>query len=440
LASNDPANTGTALVNSDDRIRALYTVAEALSKRISLPGLLTEALEASIRVTGAEAGTIAMYDPESRKLVFRHVVGEKAEALSGYKLDPSEGVLGHVFSTGEAVLTSLAAASPQHSRRVDAESGYLTRGMVTVPLRTSTGDPVGAMQILNKQGGDFGPGDLHLIGILGSLVAAAIDNAKLHEQAKAAEIANLIGDVSHDVKNMMTPIVTSAQTLEMMLGDMFQRLAAVSRDGDELSNATRDVQEFYQEAFEMLNESALSVQARVKEISDAVKGTVTKPNFELADPAEVAERVIATLRPLAEGKGLTLRLERDSGGAEAYIDRSRIYNAIYNLVNNAIPETPPEGSIRIRTFLAEDGKTFGIEVADTGNGIAQEIKEKLFTDEAVSTKPGGTGLGTRIVRKAVEAHGGRIEVQTELGKGSVFTIFLPIAGPDSNPHTQRPES
>jgi signal transduction histidine kinase len=70
-----------------------------------------------------------------------------------------------------------------------------------------------------------------------------------------------------------------------------------------------------------------------------------------------------------------------------------------------------------------------IEVADTGRGMPQWVKERLFTDRVVSTKPGGTGLGTRIVKNVVDAHGGTISVESEEGKGTTFYIKLPVEPP-----------
>ena len=72
----------------------------------------------------------------------------------------------------------------------------------------------------------------------------------------------------------------------------------------------------------------------------------------------------------------------------------------------------------------------GIEVADTGRGMPPEVRERLFTDRAISTKPGGTGLGTRIVKNVVDAHGGKIWVESELGKGTTFFIRLPLRLPE----------
>jgi signal transduction histidine kinase len=115
------------------------------------------------------------------------------------------------------------------------------------------------------------------------------------------------------------------------------------------------------------------------------------------------------------------------------VDAKLIHSAIYNLVNNAIPETPEGGRISVATSWVEEGSFpeggyVQVVVADTGRGMKEEVRSRLFTDRAVSTKPGGTGLGTRIVRRAVEAHGGTVSVASELDKGSEFTLRLPLEG------------
>jgi signal transduction histidine kinase len=107
---------------------------------------------------------------------------------------------------------------------------------------------------------------------------------------------------------------------------------------------------------------------------------------------------------------------------------------MYNLVNNAIPETPSGGKVSISTYAVPHGEwpeaaLVGIEVADTGRGMPPEVKDKLFTDNAISTKPGGTGLGTRIVKNVVDVHHGTIGVESELGAGTTFKIKLPLNQP-----------
>ncbi|MDH4360660.1 MAG: HAMP domain-containing histidine kinase, partial [Nitrospirota bacterium] len=97
----------------------------------------------------------------------------------------------------------------------------------------------------------------------------------------------------------------------------------------------------------------------------------------------------------------------------------------------AIPETPVGGSVTIGGSVELDENTAVLTVADTGGGMSQEIRDKLFTKEGISGKAGGTGLGTKIVKDAVDAHAGTITVQSEKGKGTIFTIRLPISPTDS---------
>jgi signal transduction histidine kinase len=102
---------------------------------------------------------------------------------------------------------------------------------------------------------------------------------------------------------------------------------------------------------------------------------------------------------------------------------------LYNLVNNAIPEIPPGGSITITGALSPSGNEIILSIEDTGRGMAPDVLSSLFTYHVMSRKPGGTGLGTKIVKDAVDAHGGSIRVQSTEGKGTTFTICLPREGP-----------
>ena len=94
----------------------------------------------------------------------------------------------------------------------------------------------------------------------------------------------------------------------------------------------------------------------------------------------------------------------------------------------AVPETPVGGSVTVVGSLGTEAKTVVIRVADTGGGMPPDIRDRLFTKGAISGKPGGTGLGTRIVKDVVVAHGGTITVDSEQGKGTTFTMELPIHG------------
>ena len=111
-------------------------------------------------------------------------------------------------------------------------------------------------------------------------------------------------------------------------------------------------------------------------------------------------------------------------------DEKQLYNALYNLVNNAIQACaaaiPSRCAAVVSAGAWPEGGYALLQVEDTGSGIPDEVRARLFTDDAISTKPGGTGLGTRIIGDVVRAHGGAIEVDSEVGVGTTMTVKLPL--------------
>ncbi len=116
-------------------------------------------------------------------------------------------------------------------------------------------------------------------------------------------------------------------------------------------------------------------------------------------------------------------------------DEQRLYNAFYNLINNAIPEVPEGSSIAIRGQADPLTKSILIAVSDTGRGMPLEVQDSLFTSRAISRKPGGTGLGTKIVKDVVDAHGGLIVVESQEDVGTSFHLHLPLRPTNANAHS-----
>ena len=142
----------------------------------------------------------------------------------------------------------------------------------------------------------------------------------------------------------------------------------------------------------------------------------------------LVEEIVECLRPLAEEKGQELTLET-GGEEEALVDPSVFRHAVMNLVENAVRYTPPGGHIRVAVRTEENGERV-IEVVDDGPGIPSDEVEKIFDrfyriEKHRSSETGGTGLGLSIARWAAEVHGARIDVETEEGRGTRFTIRLP---------------
>jgi signal transduction histidine kinase len=244
--------------------------------------------------------------------------------------------------------------------------------------------------------------------------------ARLEQEAKLAEVARSLGDMSHEVKNLLMPIVTGTDLLQDELKDIF---AMIPKENAAKLLASEQQCE---EIGELLLRAVNRLHERVQEIADCVKNLSSPPAFAPCQIAAVVDGVVKTLSLLAAGKGISLRLENLADLPSIEADERRMFNVFYNLINNALSEVPPGGSITIRGEGVTDKGMLDISVRDTGPGMLPEIRDRLFTDQAVSRKVGGTGLGTKIVKDVITAHGGQIRVESEPGQGAAFFLSLPI--------------
>lgn len=420
-------------------LNAIRRITVALHATTNMDQLVRQALDTAIETVDAMGGTIYLHDAAKQVLIFKYVVGATPEItrqLTNLEMPDDKGIAGEVFHSAQGKITLKAAEESKHNPDLDQRTKFSTESMITIPLRSMTGTTIGVLQVLNRRDGVFDEEDLYVLEILGAQAASALETARLYEEARRASVINLIGDISHDVKNLLTPVVSGTQTLEMMLDSMFEELdhtvpSLPEEQRGQVCWAVDGVRTFYKEAMTMVYDGAQDAQERVREIADAIKGIITVPHFEETPVRERVEAVAKVLKLVAERKMVAIDIAGVPEGLSLELDRKGMYNALYNLINNAIPETPEGGMISVRAreirFSEEPGVE--IQVADTGRGMPPHVRESMFTDSTISTKPGGTGLGTRIVKNVVDAHHGKIWVDSEPGKGTTFTIQLPRRQP-----------
>jgi Amt family ammonium transporter len=146
-------------------------------------------------------------------------------------------------------------------------------------------------------------------------------------------------------------------------------------------------------------------------------------------PREVAEEVLNLLEPLMHRKHLQSQLVAQGRAFTCRLDRDKLRQMLINLLGNAIKFTPEGGAISVT--LSRDGDWFQLAVHDTGVGIAADHLEKIFkafqqVDSSVTRSYAGTGLGLALVRLTTHFLKGRVEVRSQIDKGSTFTLFLPL--------------
>lgn len=407
------------LARRELELAAARRMSEVFSQHIKLQDLLEQGLNIALDVVNAENGSVLLADPDTRTLVFYHSIGQKP-VPQGTAVPWYEGIAGTVFRTGVPEIVPDAQVDQRHFKKVDESTGAITHDMITIPLKRWEGDPIGVIQVMNKRGGKFlDRDDMAILTIISSLAAVAIEHTRLVEAAKLAEVAQLMGNITHDIKNLLMPIVCGAGILQTEINEMLDRAPEIET---QRAHASRKL---CNEVIQMLRDDAHRIHDRVGEIADAVKDLSTPLDFSACEVAGVVSNVFRSLGILAQERQVLLRTENLELLPLIVADQRRLYSAFYNLINNAIPEVPAGGSVTVCGQLPTSEGAIVVSIIDTGGGMPPDVRDRLFTKRSISTKPGGTGLGMKIVKDVVDAHGGTIWVESELGAGTKIHIRLP---------------
>ncbi|MDH3504113.1 MAG: hybrid sensor histidine kinase/response regulator [Nitrospirota bacterium] len=246
---------------------------------------------------------------------------------------------------------------------------------------------------------------------------------KLEHEAKLAEVTRMLGDIGHEVKNSLMPVLSGVELLQEELDELFHCLPAPVMEKAGAS------QKMCREIIEMVTRSAQRIQDQVREIADCVKGLTSPLQLAPCHLAKVVETVFKTLQVLADKKGVRLQTVDLESLPQIQADEGRLFKVFYNLVNNAMAEMLQGGTVTIRG--AEDLLQTGlkVDVIDNGRGMPEEVRQSLFSERVISRKAGGTGLGTKIVKDVVDVHGGHISVDSEVGVGTTFHLSFPYSPP-----------
>jgi signal transduction histidine kinase len=413
-------------VRKDRELEAARLISEALFEHLTPDELVAKALRTALDVVQAESGSILLADPVSQQLIFRHSIGESI-VKAGTAIPWDKGIAGSVFQSGTPLVVRDVKQDPRHSSVIDELTKHTTHDMIAIPLKRWEGEPIGVLEVLNKRGGLLDDDDVAILSIVSAITASSIEQARLYQDAKLAEVVRLLGDISHDIKNLLMPVVVGA---ELMEGELKDLLAAALKRGD---HQAKESFERCNEVVGMVDNSLRRIQDRVKEIADCVKGLSTPPDFAPCQLDKVILEVTDTLKWWSGQKGVSIHTSGLGRTPAIVADERRLFNALYNLVNNAIPEVPAGGTITVSTKEEPVGVGLLVTIQDTGKGMPPEIRDTLFTQAAKSSKPGGTGLGTKIVKDVVDAHHGKITVESEVGIGTTFHVYLPLRPPGISP-------
>jgi signal transduction histidine kinase len=218
--------------------------------------------------------------------------------------------------------------------------------------------------------------------------------------------AEFVGSTSHDLKTPIGIINGYAELIEEELGSSLQQR--------------------HRQLLEALTEQTRTLQHRVDQLLDIsrMEAGRRRLGLEEIDVRHFAEEVRRAFEPTARRGGIRFDLDMKDGAAPVLIADPDVLrtDVLGNLIGNALRCTPVGGTVRLA--VREHGDAIHLEVADTGPGMPPEQLRRVF-DKYHQGSPGAGGLGLPIARAAVEAHGGRVEVQSWVGRGSRFRVILP---------------
>jgi PAS domain S-box-containing protein len=400
--------------------RFLHEVSEVLASSLEYAATLQ-------RIADLSAGFLADYcivhveeGGKIRAPGIAHADPARAEIVRGLlrrfpvRPDQPHPVM-RALRTGEPQL--LSGITEETLREISAGPEHLEMlhdlglsSVMVVPLQ-ARGRTLGAI-VLARTGAapPYGPEELEVARELARRAALAVDNARLYEEMRQAMHARdeMLAVVSHDLRNPLHAVLIAASFLE----EFPDTSAWSERDRRQVEVIRRSAEQM-----------ARLIQDLVEVIS-LESGPLPLERSPL-DVAGVLDGVTSTFLPIAERKRVHLVAEAASGLPPVLADRGRLLQVFSNLVGNAVRFTP-EGSV-VALKAEREGPQVRFSVADTGPGIAPEHLPHLF-DRFWQAKRGagkGLGLGLAIAKGIVEAHGGRIWVESRVGAGSTFLFTLP---------------
>ena len=412
-----------SLMRDHHNLRTLYKVNSIIRSVFDVDELLEKILDVVLEVIKGERGFIMIRDDKTGELIPKAVRNRDFKQIT-----ISKTIVNKVFETGESILTD-DAMSDERFASGKSIVDYQIRSCLCVPLK-SKDKILGIIHVDNKiSTRSFTEADLELLSAIGAESGVVVENAELYEQNLRAErlaaIGETIAGLSHYIKNILTGVGGGATLVNMGLD--------------------RSNEELIRKGWKVVRSSNEKISQLVLNMLDFSKER--KPVREKSNLNEIVKEVASLMEQRCSQESIKIKTVCGKNIPEINVDPTGIHRAILNLVTNAIDSVAmrycePQGSeatpakekgeITLSTSLVgvvpdvESLSQVRISISDNGSGIPEDNIPHIF-DLFQSTKgTKGTGLGLAVTKKIVDEHKGQIEVSSQVGQGTTFTITLPL--------------
>lgn len=423
IAFNQMASTlkerESSLFRGNRDLFILHTAGLDLMESLDLDALLQRIASRAEDLVKADTTAVTAVNRESGTLEYLGITGSKARQL---KLLAMPVEAGGIYNWTASYGTPFLVPDAQADFRLDADQmrALGIRSLLCVPLWSSN-TMMAIVTVMNKKGGEpFDKQDLRLFTVFANLAGAALQNAFLYadlkhkidelnnaqqqlvQSAKMAAIGELAANVAHEINNPLTSVLGYTSHLLKTL----------------------DIPEESRQKLRMMEQETLRVRKIIRNLLDfSRQRTAWRQPGDLAQPLR---ETVSFLRGAADRASVRIIEDYPDSPMIVNMDHNEIKQVFINIVSNALHAMPEGGELRIGMDAGAGGEA-GIVFSDTGHGISRENLKKIF-EPFFSTKGNGdgTGLGLSISHRIIQSHGGRIEVESEVGHGSHFRVFLPL--------------
>jgi len=384
-----------------ERYRRLAEISRNLASTVDLNILLDRITEAAAHVSGSEAASILLYDENQSQLYFESATNLDEPLMRGLIVPVEDSIAGWIVTHGEPIIIDDTQNDPRHFSQVGKATNVTTTSLLGVPL-IAKDKVIGALEAINKISGNFTQDDQEILMDLGAQAAVAIENARLFQQS------DLIAEMVHELRTPLASLRTASHLLLRKDVSQEQLLKVVGIIDNETTRL-------------------IDMTTSFLDLARLESGRIPF-NSELFDPTDLLQECVGLMKDKATEKSLRLNLYVPNELPMLKGDRDKIKQAVLNLISNAVNYNKPSGTITVSGHRQQTELV--ISVNDTGPGIRQadmvHLFDKFYRSQATEASVQGTGLGLSICKKIVEAHNGYIEVQSEVGVGTTFSVHLPL--------------
>jgi len=396
----------------------------------------------------ADCFGVGIYNEATNEIEFRGVIeGDKELPYHYEKVEGADRLSVYCFKKQKEILVN--EYGKEFHRYIEShyspEPGEDPVSILYVPLKIKD-KPIGVVTVQSYQKNAYTTYHLNLLRTLATYIAIALDNAKTLENLQAtqvqlvqaekmASLGQLAAGIAHEINNPINYVANSVQPLRQDLAEVKELLNKIEglQQAPDPRAAIGELVELYRKMdlpfvlneMESLLEGVEEGCARTQEIVAGMRNFARSDvhHFHLAN---VHEGIDSTLRLLSNLLKNCIRVHRDYGEvAEIECLPGKLNQVFMNILSNAIQAVGEGGEIHIKTWT--EGDMMYISIADNGPGMPEEVRKRIFEPFFTTKIVGeGTGLGLSISFGIVEEHRGKIEVESEMGKGTRFVISLPL--------------